>query len=1250
MPFYPDDLYTVSAGITPTTYWNPYVTKHDTSSFYNWEQDNLPLYDLEERTEYLWAKGAGYGASAVPSMALLVSGTNESANGRVFTNLQTAVDSLPRELRFPVCIEVVASGALGSLNLEGITCSEDGALEIVNRGCAKVYSDQFGGTGALAAGATTAFVSGTGAIGRTWNVTPLNGAKSWRYVSSIDLSSYVDNVWSRVEENIGVSIANSKLNTRRIFHRHQNEANFSGTGEGIRAFFSTAHQNDSGQRPDRVQFSLHEASGGDFAAPNPWAKGTSAVFELSEYGIAGYTEGVRKHSVKDLSVKVLDVSAKSQIDDSHLGRSAPPVAFDTTNDDQIAGLVFANHVSSIRVNNCDGPIYLRGFCVDGANTGGGENGTPVGKYLIDKGAVVENSNGVTLENVATTRCKLYGTEIRNSNVTLSRGFYSHRNYEVTNNTKGSEARADNETAGLRAFNSTVSVSADLYASGVDFLFHTQQNSVGILLENSIFDAGASGDSGRLATNVHVGYNNFGVKAINSHMAFDGRLDVFNNEYGLDLDNSVIKTDELTVENSEYIGLRANNSHIVYNKNYSNDTFSDLVESSKGVRFSQTFFRQNGQHLVLDSNSSFGYDDSTNIRSSNNNRPQRFGLMRMVQSHGVLNRGAKNTSLPAVEVNQSKADLIHCRLDVSGMLGLHPTKGSAVLAQNNSEVKFLGTGSGTTMVIGPPDLAKQLHNAGIAADNNSKVSFRGPTVIAQFGVDVLADNNSVMEFCPHKKGSGELDVSGFTLTNPLNHTAVELHSTRACLVADNNSVINMENLGDFNAFWDVSGDSIYGDGVDFDNDNSPSSLYSRGSMQFFPNPADAITNSIDSGSRQNIASALPDTVAGDRIKNANMKGNDTLYQVLNPFGADSSAITKISVSLGGYCVRALGGSQVNVKNVHFPCGGPIANGTYFDPTRSEADTDIKGNNNLLIWNIADSSRLNASYISVSGDHPAKADYHGPRAAYFSGESYNEFASGTITDNTSTSAVAYGAEHNPETGRIAVCDLYGLGVQVSDVDGLRWADGGPTFSVLSAISESVHNNSTTIGMTSYQNKGPFRLYFSVDPAMKQVGYASGNLNGAVPFGGVYPYHLNDNRPYQHLAQGYSLSGPAGVPVGAGIGLDNVSAVGYQHLLLSSTNDGGAYQYEGMPDLGLSGYYRSKDFGPQHNPYNIMLDESAANTFANAKNAAFRAIGDRGGPKVVIYSSYDASGGEMETPTTNQLGKGFRSSNIFDLGKGN
>ena len=50
MAFNQNDIYTSSGSLRVYNSWTPYVSKFDTSSFYNWEQDNLPLYDLEERT------------------------------------------------------------------------------------------------------------------------------------------------------------------------------------------------------------------------------------------------------------------------------------------------------------------------------------------------------------------------------------------------------------------------------------------------------------------------------------------------------------------------------------------------------------------------------------------------------------------------------------------------------------------------------------------------------------------------------------------------------------------------------------------------------------------------------------------------------------------------------------------------------------------------------------------------------------------------------------------------------------------------------------------------------------------------------------------------------------------------------------------------------------------------------------------------------------------------------------------------
>ena len=144
MAFSSEDLYTLSGGVEIFNYWNPFVTKHDTSSFYNWEQDNLPLYDLEERTHYLWEK-FGYPLSAVPSMALVVSSSIDTTldlSTNMFTSIQDAIDALPEIIRMPTLIEVAVSGEIGAINLNNIKCEDDGVLEIVNRGFAPLmYSE-----------------------------------------------------------------------------------------------------------------------------------------------------------------------------------------------------------------------------------------------------------------------------------------------------------------------------------------------------------------------------------------------------------------------------------------------------------------------------------------------------------------------------------------------------------------------------------------------------------------------------------------------------------------------------------------------------------------------------------------------------------------------------------------------------------------------------------------------------------------------------------------------------------------------------------------------------------------------------------------------------------------------------------------------------------------------------------------------------------------------------------------------------
>ena len=146
MAFNQNDLYLTSGTGQLINNWVDPVYKFDSSSFYNWEQDNLPLYDLEDRGDYLHEM-AGYPASATaPSVMLSVSDCGVD-NKKIFASLSGALEALPNTLRQHYIIEVCVSGELGDLRLENKEIAvSGGGLEIINRGFAKVMCGGSDGT------------------------------------------------------------------------------------------------------------------------------------------------------------------------------------------------------------------------------------------------------------------------------------------------------------------------------------------------------------------------------------------------------------------------------------------------------------------------------------------------------------------------------------------------------------------------------------------------------------------------------------------------------------------------------------------------------------------------------------------------------------------------------------------------------------------------------------------------------------------------------------------------------------------------------------------------------------------------------------------------------------------------------------------------------------------------------------------------------------------------------------------------
>jgi hypothetical protein len=135
----PSDVYVSGGSNNLLVCWTDKVTKYDASSFYNWEQDNLPLHDLDERTHLLWEK-FGHPTSALTGMSFIVSAdATDSCNPLYFTTLSACIDALPEVINYPILIEVASFGNLGGLNLSNKAFGPNGALEIINRNSAFAY-------------------------------------------------------------------------------------------------------------------------------------------------------------------------------------------------------------------------------------------------------------------------------------------------------------------------------------------------------------------------------------------------------------------------------------------------------------------------------------------------------------------------------------------------------------------------------------------------------------------------------------------------------------------------------------------------------------------------------------------------------------------------------------------------------------------------------------------------------------------------------------------------------------------------------------------------------------------------------------------------------------------------------------------------------------------------------------------------------------------------------------------------------
>jgi len=317
---------------------------------------------------------------------------------------------------------------------------------------------------------------------------------------------------------------------------------------------------------------------------------------------------------------------------------------------------------------------------------------------------------------------------------------------------------------------------------------------------------------------------------------------------------------------------------------------------------------------------------------------------------------------------------------------------------------------------------------------------------------------------------------------------------------------------------------------------------------------------------------------------------------------------------------------------------------------------------MIWNIADTSRLNASYCSVSGMHPGNIQWHGPSAIWAS--SRDGVLGGDANEVPASGAPA----RTPDTGSLSVLDAFGAGSSVWTIpsgvtvnnpfDAFYPVSGGGDSNIndatASALSQAGINVSGTKtykwGATEHtsENQGVFRIYWTPKSSARALQTdLSGYLKGGFP----YPFTAPNEGfigvvgpAYQIFAQGYNCSAPLSALVPTG----QLNASGtYPDLLkLSYDSDG-----DGIFDqLWTSGFYYCSEM-LEENPTQCLLDESAAETFANAKNAS---IGIAGRPKkVTLYRARGDSPSHRasEAYVGDASGSlGFKSAAIFDLSRDN
>jgi len=789
MASYKDITSSGGNGILPLE-WDVNVPKYDPSSFYSWEQDNIPLWSLERRGNILYnAMGFPGGNPEGITFVLSSAGNVDESNG-VYDSIADIVERIPKRLKFPVLVEICTYGDLGTLDLGNITCEGDGILEFRNR----------------------AFFEDTHASSQ--GIVSLTGGPD-------GASNFINNVYSLEASSDMINASSTRLGV--IFG---DTVNWQTHGRFITA---------QGPDTDREMHNLTvHISSGTGVTPFTITNGDNGKFKFDPYS-----------PFQDRSISALDASAYYGSSINSFMRGTKREVTYTQGQSTLVG--YGNYFSKVRVKDCQGSVIFRNILVDTAS--GVDNVHTDGTMHIEEDGWEIDGSEVILDNTAAFRAFGVGYHVKNSRIKLTGHMIAWRNY-----TKAGKTNADRtaDGTGMLAVNTDILFDATAYPHSRKSLLYFGKSKRGMDLRNStvrggIYWATASGMPNGGSTKLGASYNSHqgtsyaalsgaggdlhttilhfsecnenGLHLEGTDFEFKGRLSSYLNQVnGIEARRSQLRLAQFTVNHNSEFGIRLEGTQLIYGINsdlllskpdayaihlYCNTSFANGAnDTSKRVRARAQFHvDSNNQNLLVDKASSVSPFRVNAI-------PVKFG--RWGGSDWLYDTlGTASSALPAnhygatpfragnkpgiVVSNNSSAEIVHLQYAVNST---DTCKGKVAIASNGSTLFLRGSSAAATTFNYYPvnTVLTQFRSwltAGVVAISNSKVEITGPTKTARFGVPFLAEDNSQFVCKPPTLVGTDniLDISGYTLlTVSSNHTSLEVHATRSCLVANKKSGI------------------------------------------------------------------------------------------------------------------------------------------------------------------------------------------------------------------------------------------------------------------------------------------------------------------------------------------------------------------------------------------------------------------------------------------------------------------------------